>query len=173
LQIPAKNVFIFPNNSNICLVAEQVRRFVEDRNVFVIPTKSVPQGISALMQFDPDASAEDNRQTMLEAMKAVKTLDMTYAAHDSTVDGESVTCGQILGLVEHKVRYVADSQAECMEKMLPELEGASYITVFYGSDVSEEEANETLAFLQSKAPDTEIALLSGGQPLYYYVISVE
>ena len=173
LQTPAKNVFIFPNNSNICLVAEQVYKFVEDRNVFVIPTKSVPQGITALMQFDPDASAEDNKQAMLEALKSVKTLDMTYAAHDSTVDGEAVTCGQILGLVEHKVRYVADSRTECLEKMLPELDGASFITVFYGSDVDEAEANETLAFLQSKAPDTEIALLSGGQPLYYYVISVE
>ena len=139
----------------------------------VIPSVSVPQGISALMQFDPDASPEDNRQAMLDALKTVKTLDLTYAAHDSMVDGESVSCGQILGLVEHKVRYIADQRMECLEKMLPEMADASFVTVFYGSDVTDAEAAETLAFLQSKLPDAEIALLSGGQPLYYYVISVE
>ncbi len=173
LQTPAKTVYLFPNNSNICMVAEQVAKFVEDRTVIVIPAVSVPQGIAALMQFDPDASPEDNRQAMLDALKTVKTLDMTYAAHDSTVDGESVSCGQILGLVEHKVRYIADGRTECLEKMLPEMKDASFVTVFYGSDVTDAEAAETLAFLQSKLPDAEIALLSGGQPLYYYVISVE
>ena len=173
LKTPAKTVYLFPNNANICMVAEQVAKFVEDRNVIVIPSVSVPQGISALMQFDPDASADVNTDAMREALKAVKTLDMTYAAHDSTVNGEKVVCGQILGLVEHKVRYVADSRNECLEKFLCEFEGASFVTVFYGSDVSESEANETLAFLQSNLPDAEIALLSGGQPLYYYVISVE
>ena len=173
MKTPAKTVYVFPNNANICMVAEQVAKFVEDRNVVVIPSVSVPQGISALMQFDPDASAETNTQAMREALKAVKTLDMTYAAHDSTVNGEKVVCGQILGLVEHKVRYVADSRDECLEKFLCEFEGASFVTVFYGSDVSETEANETLAYLQEHLPDAEIAMLSGGQPLYYYVISVE
>ena len=173
LQTPAKTVYLFPNNANICLVAEQAAKIVEDRTVIAIPTVSVPQGIAALMQFDPDASPEDNRQAMLDALKSVKTLDLTYAAHDSMVDGQSVSCGQILGLVEHKVRYIADQRVECLEKMLPEMEGASFVTVFYGSDVTDTEASETLAFLQSKLPDTEIALLSGGQPLYYYVISVE
>jgi dihydroxyacetone kinase-like predicted kinase len=173
LQTPAKTVYLFPNNANICMVAEQAAKIVEDRTVISIPTVSVPQGIAALMQFDPDASHEDNRQAMLDALKSVKTLDLTYAAHDSMVDGQSVSCGQILGLVEHKVRYIADQRVECLEKMLPEMEGASFVTVFYGSDVTDTEASETLAFLQSKLPDTEIALLSGGQPLYYYVISVE
>lgn len=172
-KTPAKTVFLLPNNANICMVAEQVAKFVDDRNVVVIPSVSVPQGIAALMQFDPDATPDDNTQTMREALKAVKTLDMTYAAHDSTVNGEKVMCGQILGLVEHKVRYVADSRDACMEKFLGEFEGASFVTVFYGSDVSEAEANETLAYLQKNLPDAEIALLSGGQPLYYYVISVE
>lgn len=173
MQTPAKTVYLFPNNANICMVAEQVAKFVEDRKVVVIPSVSVPQGISALMQFDPDADADTNTQTMREALKAVKTLDMTYAAHDSTVNGEKVVCGQILGLVEHKVRYVADSRNECLEKFLQEFDGASFVTVFYGSDVSEAEANETLAYLQNNIPDAEIALLAGGQPLYYYVISVE
>ncbi len=172
-KTPAKTVYLFPNNSNICMVADQVAKFVEDRDVVVIPSVSVPQGISALMQFDPDATPDVNTQTMREALKAVKTLDMTYAAHDSTVNGEKVVCGQILGLVEHKVRYVADSRDACLEKFLGEFEGASFVTVFYGSDVSETEANETLAYLQKNLPDAEIALLSGGQPLYYYVISVE
>ncbi len=173
MKTPAKTVYLFPNNANICMVAEQVAKFVEDRNVVVIPSVSVPQGLSALMQFDPDAAADANTQAMRDALKAVKTLDMTYAAHDSTVNGEKVTCGQILGLVEHKVRYVADSREACLEKFLGEFDGASFVTVFYGSDVSETEANDTLAYLQKNLPDAEIALLSGGQPLYYYVISVE
>lgn len=173
LRTPAKTVYLFPNNANICLVAEQVAKLVKDRTVVVIPSISVPQGLSALLQFDPEQPPEVNTQNMTEALASVKTLDVTFAAHNSTVNGEQVEEGQILGLVNHKVRYVADSRSECLQKLLAELEGASFLTVFYGSDVTEEEANEALSLLQSNLPDAEIAMLSGGQPLYYYVISAE
>lgn len=173
LRTPAKTVYLFPNNANICLVAEQVAKLVKDRTVVVIPSISVPQGLSALLQFDPEHPPEVNTQNMTEALASVKTLDVTFAAHNSTVNGEQVEEGQILGLVNHKVRYVADSRSECLQKLLAELEGASFLTVFYGSDVTEEEANEALSLLQSNLPDAEIAMLSGGQPLYYYVISAE
>ncbi len=170
---PAETIYLFPNNANICMVAEQVSRFVSDRRVIVIPSVSVPQGLSALMQFEPEATPEENQKNMIAALSSVKTLDMTYAAHNSTVNGEKVTSGQILGLVNHKVRYIADSRQACLEKLLAELQDASFITVFYGSDISEAEAKETLTYLQDRLPDAEIALLSGGQPLYYYVISAE
>ena len=173
LRTPAKTVYLFPNNANICLVAEQVSKLVKDRDVVVIPSISVPQGLSALLQFDPEQPPEVNTQNMTEALASVKTLDVTFAAHSSTVNGEQVEEGQILGLVNHKVRYVADSRPECLQKLLAELEDASFLTVFYGSDVTEEEANEALSLLQSSLPDAEIAMLSGGQPLYYYVISAE
>ncbi|MBQ0092720.1 MAG: DAK2 domain-containing protein [Clostridiales bacterium] len=173
LSTPAKTVFLFPNNGNICLVANQVAGLVNDRKVCVIPSVSVPQGISALMQFDESASADDNCRNMIAAMSNVKTLDMTYAAHSSTVNGEKVERGQILGLVNHKVRYVADDRLECIDKMLEQMQGASYITVLYGCDVEPVEANEIVTHLQEKLPDAEVAMLSGGQPLYYYIISVE
>lgn len=173
LRTPAKTVYLFPNNANICLVAEQVRNLVKDRDVIVIPSVSVPQGLSALLQFDPEATPEVNKQNMTDALANVKTLDVTYAAHSSTVNGEPVEEGQILGLVNHKVRYVSDDRRGCLEKLLAELQDASFLTVFYGSDVEKEEADEALAFLQSNLPNAEIAMLSGGQPLYYYVISAE
>lgn len=172
-QTPAKVVYLFPNNANVCMVAEQVAKLVQDRTVLVIPAVSAPQGIAALMQFDPEASAEQNEQVMREALHSVKTLDMTYAAHDSTVNGEKITCGQILGLVNHKVRYVTNDRQACLEKLLTELQDASFVTVFYGSDVSKEEADVTLAYLQQQLPDAEVTVLSGGQPLYYYIISAE
>lgn len=173
LRTPAKTVYLFPNNANICLVAEQVAKLVKDRTVVVIPSVSVPQGLSALLQFDPEQPPEVNTQNMTEALSSVKTLDVTFAAHSSTVNGEQIVEGQILGLVNHKVRYVADSRQECLKKLLTELKDASFVTVFYGSDVEQEEADRALAFLQRSLPDAEIAMLSGGQPLYYYVISAE
>lgn len=173
LHTPAKTVYLFPNNANICMVAEQVAKLVKDRKVIVIPSVSVPQGLSALLQFDPEQAPEVNTQNMTEALSSVKTLDVTFAAHSSTVNGEQIKEGQILGLVNHKVRYVADTRPECLGKLLAELKDASFVTVFYGSDVPKEEADQTLAFLQSNLPDAEIAMLSGGQPLYYYVISAE
>lgn len=173
LRTPAKTVYLFPNNANICMVAEQVQKLVKDRTVIVIPSVSVPQGLSALLQFDPEQSPEVNTQNMTDALANVKTLDVTFAAHSSTVNGEHVEEGQILGLVNHKVRYVADSRPECLQKLLAELTDASFLTVFYGSDVEQAEADEALSLLQSNLPNAEIAMLSGGQPLYAYVISAE
>ena len=173
LQTPAKTVFLFPNNGNICLVANQVAGLVSDRKVCVIPSNSVPQGIAALMQFNENADADENCRNMIFAMSSVKTLDMTYAAHNSTVNGEKVETGQILGLVNHKVKYVADSRTDCLEKMIEQMEGSGYVTMLYGSDVSPEEAEEALALVQDKLPDAEVTMLPGGQPLYYYIIAVE
>ncbi len=170
---PAKTVYLFPNNENVCLVAEQVRKLVKDRSVVVIPSVSVPQGLSALLQFDPKQSPEVNAKAMTDALAGVRTLDVTFAAHDSTVNGETVREGQILGLVDQTVRVVADSRPDCLRRLAAEIKDASFLTVFYGEEVSAEEADEAFALLRAELPEAEISMLPGGQPLYFYVISAE
>lgn len=171
---PSEIVYLLPNNSNICLVAEQAAKLVQDKTVIVIPSVSVPQGIAAMMNFSAEETPDENTSNMTAALSAVKTLDITFAAHDSTFDGKVIKGGQMLGLVEHKVKYVTDTHKECMEALLAHMEDAAFITLFYGEEVSAEEAEDMAAYLAEKlGDDVEIATIYGGQPLYYYVISVE
>lgn len=171
---PAENVYLLPNNSNICLVATQCANLCKDKNVIVIPTVSVPQGVAAMLSFDADLSADENTVAMEEAASAVTTLEMTFAARDSEFDGNSIKEGQILGLVNHKVKYVSDDKVGCLEKLSEHMSDASFITLFYGEDVTEDEANAAVAYLEEKlGDDVEISAINGGQPLYYYTISVE
>ncbi|MBO5779211.1 MAG: DAK2 domain-containing protein [Clostridia bacterium] len=171
---PSEIVYLLPNNSNICLVAEQVSKIVEDKQVIVIPSVSVPQGIAAMMNFSPDESPEENTANMTAALASVKTLDITFAARDSQFDGQEIKGGQILGLVERKVKYVTDTREECMDMLLEHMGEASFVTLFYGSDVDPDDAERMADHLRSKlGEDVEVAVVGGGQPLYYYVISVE
>ncbi len=171
---PSEIVYLLPNNSNICLVAKQAASLVQDKTVIVIPSVSVPQGIAAMMNFSAEETPDENTSNMTAALSAVTTLDITFAAHDSTFDGKIIRGGQMLGLVEHKVKYITDTRKECMTALAPHMKGASYITLFYGEEVSSEEADQMAAYLTEKlGDDVEIAVLYGGQPLYYYVISVE
>lgn len=174
LSTPSKIVYLLPNNSNICLVANQCAQLCEEKTVIVIPTVSVPQGVSAMLAFNPEETADENSANMISAAGSVLTLDMTFAARDSEFDGRTIKEGQILGLVNHKVTYVCDSQAECMEKFLDHMKDASYITLFYGEDVTESAAQSAADRLSAAlGDDVEISVLPGGQPLYYYIISVE
>lgn len=171
---PSEIVYLLPNNSNICLVAQQAAVLVQDKTVIVIPSVSVPQGIAAMMNFSAEETPDENTSNMTAALSAVKTLDITFAAHDSTFDGKVIKGGQMLGLVEHKVKYVTDTRRECMDELITHMQDAAFITLFYGEDVSAEEAEEMAAYLAEKlGDDVEIATIYGGQPLYYYVISVE
>ncbi|MBQ8383017.1 MAG: DAK2 domain-containing protein [Clostridia bacterium] len=171
---PSEIVYLLPNNSNICLVAEQVAKIVEDKKVIVIPSVSVPQGIAAMMNFSPDETPEENTANMIAALSSVKTLDITFAARDSTFDGQEIKGGQILGLVERKVKYVTDTREECMDMLIDHMGDASFVTLFYGSDVDPEDAERMADHLREKlGDDVEVASVCGGQPLYYYVISVE
>ena len=176
LSTPAKTVYLLPNNGNVCLVAQQAAQMVSDRNVIVIPTLSVPMGLSALMAFDPEADGETNTKAMKEAIRSVRTLEITFAAHDATVNGKDVKKDQILGLLNHKVVQVSDSRSDCLRALLQSVSdagGADFLTVFYGQDVPVSEANEAEALVRSLFPRTDIAFLPGGQPLYYYIISAE
>ena len=171
---PSEIVYLLPNNSNICLVAEQVAKMVEDKRVIVVPSVSVPQGIAAMMNFSPDEDPESNAANMTAALKSVKTLDITFAARDSQFDGQEIKGGQILGLVERKVKYVTDTREECMDMLIDHMGEASFVTLFYGSDVDPEDAERMADHLREKlGDDVEVASVCGGQPLYYYVISVE
>ena len=170
---PAKNVFVLPNNKNIYLVAQQAAKFVSDRHVEVLNTKSVPQGISAMIAFNPEGSLEENLEGMNAAIDGVTSMSITHAIRNTTIDGEKIENGQMLGLVNGSIECVADSTLECLEMLCDKMTDAAFITIFYGADISEEEAKNAEELVSSKTIDTEIVMVSGGQPLYDFIISVE
>lgn len=174
-QVNADAVIILPNNKNIIMAAEQCVRLVEGKQVVVLPTKTIPQGISALMVMDPEAEVEDNRAAMAEAIGRVHTSEITYAARDSDFDGFAIKRGDYLALTEHQL-FGTDRKLEKLLRRLAEAEAqqsAEFINIFYGEDVSEKEAQKALKLFTECCPNAEITLLSGGQPVYYYMISAE
>ena len=172
---PAEIVFVLPNNKNIIMAAEQCIRLVEGKQVVVLPTKTVPQGISALMVMDPEADTEANVQAMQEALSRVHTSEITYAARDSDFDGFAIRRGDYLALTEHQL-FGTDRKVEKLLRRLAEADdqqNAEFINIFYGEDVTEREAQKALKLFTECCPNAEITLLSGGQPVYYYMISAE
>lgn len=172
-RTPAHIVYVLPNNKNIYLVAVQAAKLVTDRKVVVLNTRSVPEGIACMIAFNPDGEEEENLAAMESAIGNVSTMSVTHAVRDTTIEGEKITSGQSLGMVNGAIGCVADTVQECLEKLAHEMKCASYIMIFYGSDVSAEEAEAERELLAGKLPNTEITVLSGGQPLYDYIISVE
>ncbi|MBQ8140428.1 MAG: DAK2 domain-containing protein [Clostridia bacterium] len=171
---PSEYVFVFPNNKNIYMVAEQAAKLVKTRKVVVLPTKNVPQGIASMIAFDPDASVDDNVSIMNEAIGNVVSMSVTQAVRDTTIEGEKIENGQYLGLVNGNIACAEDTIAECLEKLSDNAVGKSFITVFYGEGVSADEAEKLTACLKEKADSfAEINVLEGGQPLYPYIISLE
>lgn len=174
-KTPAEIVFVLPNNKNIIMAAEQCVPLAEGKKVIVLPTKTVPQGISALLVMDPDASEEDNLTAMTEALDRVATSEITYAARDSDFDGFAIKQGDYLALAEHQL-FGTDQDLTALLERLAQAEpqqNAEFISIFYGEDVSDEEAQNALSIFQSACPNAEITLLAGGQPVYYYMISAE
>ena len=174
-KTPAEVVFVLPNNKNIIMAAEQCIRLVEGKQVVVLPSKTVPQGISAMLAFDPDSSVEENTEAMSEALKRVSTSEITYAARDSDFDGFAIKQGDYLALAEHQL-FGTDKDIYALLRRLAEAQpqqDAEFITVFYGEDVQEADAQKALAIFQEACPKAEITLLAGGQPVYYYMISAE
>ena len=174
-RTPAEVVFVLPNNGNIIMAAQQCIPLAEGKKVVVLPTKTVPQGISALMVLDLDASEEDNVSAMTEAISRVATSEITYAARDSDFDGFAIKQGDYLALAEHQL-FGTDQDLSTLLDRLARAEAqqnAEFITIFYGEDVDEESAQTALGIFQAACPNAEITLLSGGQPVYYYLISAE
>ena len=172
---PAEIVFVLPNNGNIIMAAQQCIPLAESKQVVVLPTKTVPQGISALMVMDLEASQEDNVAAMTEAIGNVHTSEITYAARDSDFDGFAIKQGDYLALTEHQL-FGTDQNLDTLLRRLAEADAqqsAEFINIFYGVDVSEEDAQKALELFTECCPNAEITLLSGGQPVYYYMISAE
>ena len=173
-RTPAEVVFVLPNNKNIIMAAEQTTRLT-DKKVIVIPSKTVPQGITAMLSFDPDMDEASNTAAMTEALGGVTTMQITYAARNSDFDGREIKEGDFLGLYNGALLdttpdlkgLLADMAARTAE------EGAEFINIFYGADIQDAQAQEALAVFTEHCPDAEINLLCGGQPVYYYLISAE
>ena len=173
-KVNAKNIFVFPNNKNIIMSAEQAND-ITDKNLIVIPTKSIPQGISAVLAFDANSSIEENRENMSEVISAVHSGSVTYAVRTTNVDGIDVTVGDIMGLDEHSVlttgKDVTETTVALIEKLVHE--DSSNITLFYGEGVTEEDTAKLQTVLEEKFPSIDVSIVFGGQPVYYYIISVE
>ena len=174
-KINAKNIFVFPNNKNIILAAEQARSLVENRVIHVIPTKNVPQGFTAALEFNPEASVEENKTNMIHAMDNVKAGQVTYAVRTTTLNGFSIKQGDIIGLNDKKILAKSSSVEETTLKLIEHMKEDSQqvITLYYGEDVKEEEAAALCATIAEKYPDCDVDYHSGGQPVYYYIISLE
>lgn len=171
---PAEVVFVFPNNKNIIMAAEQVQPLTE-KKVVVIPSKTVPQGISAMLVFDPDAGEDSNAAAMREAMKNVTTMQLTYAARDSDFDGHDIHAGEYLAL-NGGALFGNDTDMDALLRRMAENlnnEGKEFITIFYGADTNEEQAHNAAAIFSAACPDAEITVMNGGQPVYYFLISAE
>ncbi len=174
-EVNAKKVFIFPNNKNITLAANQAKSLVKDKEVIVIPTKTVPQGITAIINFVPDMTVEENEEAMLEAIQNVKTGQVTYAVRDTVIDGKEIHVDDIMGIGDAGILAVGNDIAGTTKDMLAELvdEDSELISIYYGADVSEEDAESLTAEIEELYPDVDIDVHSGGQPIYYYVLAVE
>ena len=174
-HVHARTIFILPNNKNIVLAANQARDLTEDKNIVVIPTKTIPQGITALISYVPDKSVEENTEEMMEAMANVKTGQITYAVRDTKIDDKEIRQGNIMGIGDHGILAVGegieDTAAETVKAMADE--ESEIISIYYGSDVTEEDAQKLADRLEEAYPDLDIEINEGGQPIYYYVISVE
>lgn len=174
-EVNAKHVYIFPNNKNITLAANQAKSLVKDKEVIVIPTKTVPQGITAIINFVPDMSAEENEEAMLEAIQYVKTGQVTYAVRDTRIDDKEIHKDDIMGIGDSGILSVGKNIAETTKEMLAELvdDESGMISIYYGADVSEEDAEKLTAEIEELYPDVDVDTHLGGQPIYYYVIAVE
>ncbi|WP_338627446.1 DAK2 domain-containing protein [Clostridium baratii] len=173
-KLNAENIFILPNNKNIIMAANQAKD-ISDKNIIVIPTTTIPQGITCVSMFNRDADVSENEEELKELMEAVKTGSVTYAVRDTEIDGINIEEGDMLGLVEGKIKEVGKDKFEVAEKVLTNMvdDDSELITVFYGEDIKEEEANSFVEKLEEKYEDCDIQLYKGDQPLYYFLMSVE
>jgi hypothetical protein len=173
-KINAENIVILPNNSNIILAANQAKSLSE-KNVIVSPTKSIPQGISAMMALDFDKGVEDNTKRVEKAITNVKTGQVTYAVRNSSYDGVNIEEGNILGIANGKIINVGEDALEVSQNILKEMidKDSSLVSIYYGADTTEEEARRLIDFVEENYPDCEVDMHYGGQPIYYYILSVE
>lgn len=174
-HVNAKTVFILPNNKNIIMAANQAVDLVEDKQIIVIPTKTIPQGITALVNYIPDHSSEENKEHMMAEIENVKTGQVTYAVRDTEIDGKTIKQNDFMGIGDKSILSVGtDLRATTLEMVDAMVdEDSAIVSIYFGSDSDEDSANELAAAIEEKYPDVEVEVNDGGQPIYYYVISVE
>ena len=162
-KVHAENIFIFPNNKNVVLAANQAAGLCEDKNIIVLATANAPQGISAMIAFDSTMTLEDNKNNMLEAVSNVKSGQVTYAVRDTSIDGKAIHEGDIMGIGDKGLVSVGNDIDEDSE----------LISIYYGADVKKEDAEAFAARVEESFPDCDVQNYYGGQPIYYYIVSVE
>ncbi|CUO20158.1 DAK2 domain-containing protein [Agathobacter rectalis] len=174
-HVNAKTVFILPNNKNIIMAANQAVDLVEDKQIIVIPTKTIPQGITALVNYIPDHSAEENKEQMMAEIENVKTGQVTYAVRDTEIDGKTIKQNDFMGIGDKSILSVGTNLRATTLEMVDAMvdEDSAIVSIYFGSDSDEDSANELAAAIEEKYPDVEVEVNDGGQPIYYYVISVE
>ena len=174
-NINADNIYILPNNGNIILAAEQAKSIVEDKNIIVVPTKTIAQGITALISYVEDCSVEDNLESMVEAIGNVKTGQVTYAVRDTELDGKVIKQNDIMGIGDKVIEAVGKDIYEVTCELIDNMvdDDSELVSIYYGEDIKEEEANELSKKVEEKYPDLDVELNYGGQPIYYYILSVE
>ena len=174
-QVNAEHIFILPNNKNIILAANQAQALTEDKDIIVVPSKTVPQGITAIINYMPDADAQTNLEAMIEGSGNVKTGQVTYAVRDTHIDDKEIHEGDIMGIGDSGILAVGQSVEETTKEMLAQLvdEDTELISLYYGQDVQEESAENFAQEIEDLYPDVDVDVHSGGQPIYYYVLSVE
>ena len=168
-KINADNIYVLPNNKNIILAAQQAESLVEDKNIIVVPSKTIPQGISAMIGFIPDNSPEDNKEAMIDSMSYVKTGEVTYAVRDTVIDDKEIKEGNIMGIGDEGI--LADTTINMIKEMQDE--ESEIVSLYYGAEVTEEAANKLADKIAEALPEIEVEVYPGGQPIYYYIASVE
>ncbi len=174
-KVNAKNIFILPNNKNIILAANQARDLTEDKNIIVVPTKTVPQGITAVINYVPEKSPEENAAVMEEEIARVKTGQLTYAVRDTHIDDKTIQAGDIMGVGDHSILAVGKDILPVAEETVALMvdEETELISIYYGEDISEDEASVLRDKIEEQYPECDVELNYGGQPIYYYIISAE
>ena len=174
-KVNAKTIYILPNNKNIILAANQARDLTEDKEIIVIPTKTIPQGVTALISFVPEKTAEENTAEMTDAISRVHTGQITYAVRDTRIEDKEIHEGDIMGIGDKGILAVGSGKEDVAVATVNAMmtDDAEVISIYYGSDASEEKAEALAAVLEEKYPDCEVEVNNGGQPIYYYIISVE
>ena len=174
-QVNADHIFILPNNKNIILAANQAQSLTKDKDIIVIPTKTVPQGITAVISYIPEADVDTNLEAMKESIKNVKTGQVTYAVRDTHVDDKEIHEGDIMGIGDQGILSVGQSVEDTTKEMLSQLvdEDSELISLYYGQDILAEDARAFAASVEELYPDVDVDVHMGGQPIYYYVLSVE
>lgn len=174
-QVNADTIFILPNNSNIILAAEQAAKLTKDKEIIVVPSKTVPQGITAIINYMPDKSAAENKERMAEEMQKVKTGQVTYAVRDTAMDGKEIKAGDIMGIGDKTICSVGSDIAEVTFELLESLldDESELVSLYFGQDGSEEDAQALADRIMEAYPELEVDVHSGGQPIYYYILSVE